>query len=77
MFHEPKLTGTKVCTKCARELTVIHFSAAHENLDGLAGYCRDCKTEHDRHLMTPSKEAALDKKLRKIRGMMPTHPQHE
>jgi hypothetical protein len=78
MFHEPKLTGTKVCTKCGQTKTVIHFSSAHDNLDGLANYCRDCKAERDRHAQTPSQLAAFEKRIRHTRmSMMPTHPQHE
>lgn len=46
--HEPRLTGTKVCTKCAKELPVICFAVDAKNLDGLQGQCRDCLSDYNK-----------------------------
>lgn len=43
--HEPRLTGTKVCTKCERELPVICFAVLKSAKDGLHGECRDCASK--------------------------------
>lgn len=42
--HEPRLTGTKACTKCERELPVICFAVVPGNKDGLKNQCRECDT---------------------------------
>lgn len=43
--YEPRLTGTKVCTKCGRELPVICFAVHSHNKDGLQSQCRECNTD--------------------------------
>lgn len=44
--HEPRLTGTKTCSKCERELPVLCFSTAKDCKDGLRSECRDCVSEY-------------------------------
>jgi hypothetical protein len=34
--------GTKVCSKCKRELPIEMFSKSKNNIDGLYYYCKDC-----------------------------------
>lgn len=46
--HEPRLTGTKVCSKCERELPVICFAVEAKHSDGLQSQCRDCLSEKNR-----------------------------
>lgn len=45
MRHEPRCTGTKVCSECKRNLSVLAFSVAPKNSDGLRGMCRECRIE--------------------------------
>lgn len=40
--------GTKVCSKCRRELPVNEFNKDKSKKDGLDAYCRKCKTERDK-----------------------------
>ena len=41
--HEPRLTGTKVCTHCFEEKSVFAFQHNKEMKDGLDSWCRECK----------------------------------
>lgn len=41
-MSEPRLTGTKHCNHCDRDLPVICFSVCRGNSDGLATSCREC-----------------------------------
>ncbi len=52
--HEPRMTGTKTCKECGVPKQVICFSADKTMKDGLCGYCRDCKSEKDKH--NPTKQ---------------------
>ncbi len=52
--HEPTMTGTKVCTKCERDLPVIQFAVNKKSKDGLHNECRECSTER-MHKLRPRK----------------------
>lgn len=64
--HEPQLTGTKVCTKCNKELPVICFAVEARHSDGLQSQCRDCLSEKNRQWYKEKKKptkALLRKKV--------------
>ncbi len=66
MNHPPKMSGTKICSRCKRELHVLCFGVDNKNTDGLSSHCRECKVEVSRH--TPSgrtiQENRVNKKIR-------------
>lgn len=68
--HEPTMTGTKVCTKCERELPVIHFAVNRKNSDGLHSQCRDClsekKLEWYKEKKKPTKKLSRKRVIHKI-----------
>lgn len=43
MTHEPRMTGTKECHGCHRELPVLSFAVNRMAADGLQSHCRDCR----------------------------------
>jgi hypothetical protein len=43
--HEPRMTGTKVCTKCLQSKPVLAFPVRKEHSDGLDSWCRQCNVE--------------------------------
>lgn len=47
MNHEPRCSGTKICSRCKKELSVICFSVEKPHSDGLASKCRECKRKAD------------------------------
>lgn len=58
-MSDPRMTGTKTCSKCKRELSVIAFPVCRRNPDGLYSLCRDCnrskpKSERKRNSKKPS-----------------------
>ena len=46
--HEPRLTGTKVCTHCHEEKPVLAFPVDKAARDGLHPWCRDCTAAFSR-----------------------------
>lgn len=42
---DPRMTGTKTCSKCKKDLPVICFPALKKSSDGLYSWCRDCDRE--------------------------------
>lgn len=61
--QEPRLTGTKVCSKCGRELPVISFAVHKVSSDGLHSYCRDCGSTYT----TAHKASKTDKPSKALR----------
>lgn len=43
--HEPRLTGTKVCSRCRQEKVALAFSGDRKMADGLKSECRECVAE--------------------------------
>lgn len=42
---DPKMTGTKTCSKCEKDLPVICFSVNRSHKDGLHNACRECRVK--------------------------------
>lgn len=55
-MNEPRCTGTKTCTLCRENLSVLAFSSNPDSPDGLRSRCRSCEGEArkkaDRHYRT-------------------------
>lgn len=71
IMSDPRMTGTKTCSKCKRDLAVIYFSVDKKRPDGLYGQCRDCrrsnpKSEKKRNSKKPS--YYLNDRLNQILG---------
>lgn len=43
--YEPRLTGTKTCTRCNVEQPVLAFPANRAHSDGLSSWCRECERQ--------------------------------
>lgn len=58
--------GTKVCSRCRRELPVNEFNKDKSKKDGLDAYCRKCKTERDKEYYdkTEKRREAIKEKKR-------------
>lgn len=67
--HEPRLTGTKVCTSCNRELHVLSFAVRKQNSDGLMSVCRECFRPKARHRKSyiSLRESSAEKKRERIK----------
>lgn len=65
---EPRMTGTKTCSKCKKDLPVICFTVDRKNLDGLSTHCRDCRRNseiHSEHYKN-RREKEVNKKVEQI-----------
>lgn len=40
--HDPRMTGTKRCSRCGVSRPVLAFAANRKSADGLASWCREC-----------------------------------
>lgn len=47
--YEPRMSGTKLCSKCRRDLAVIFFACASRYKDGLYSCCRECDSEPQKY----------------------------
>lgn len=54
--------GTKVCSRCKRELPVSEFNKDKSKNDGLNYYCRKCITERDKEYYNKRRKAIKEKK---------------
>lgn len=48
--------GTKVCSKCKRELPISEFNKNKNSKDGLYSYCRQCASERTSEYYKNNKE---------------------
>lgn len=54
--------GTKVCSRCKRELPVSEFNKDKSKNDGLNYYCRKCITECDKEYYNKRRKAIKEKR---------------
>lgn len=54
--------GTKVCSRCKRELPVSEFNKDKSKNDGLNYYCRKCITERDKEYYNKRRKAIKEKR---------------
>ena len=58
IYYPPRMSGTKICPRCKKDLPVIFFAVNRRNKDGLHSDCRKCSSEII--AKTPSKVKARD-----------------
>lgn len=46
--HDPRLVGTKVCTRCGEDKPALAFPVDKKMRDGLKSECRECVAEISR-----------------------------
>lgn len=64
--HEPRMSGTKKCSRCGEEKHVMAFGFDRKMVEGLASWCRSCHSEQQQRTPSAVKEKAARQHRRKL-----------